>query len=661
MTRGRPRTTLARALVRGAVIGLLGVPALAAAALAQQTPVPGPATPIDGPSSAIPATSGLGVSVARDGTGGLVYLKQVGGSAHVFVSVLAGGVFGPPTEIDGALTASSSEPVIAAGPGGLLAVAFINGGQLFVAQQQPGSTGLSAPLALAGGALNPAISMSNFGKAYVAFTVADGGGYDVRAAYYWRGTWSLESAPLNVTPADDAGTGAGRPAVTTSGDGIAIVAWGEAGGIYTRRVWGTNPSVVDEQADGALAGCTEISADEPAVGTGGDSSYAAVAFHEQLFCGGQRVSRVLMNRLRGSAYDGLTEADGGASAGDGADAPQVAVGEYGDGLVTSQRTASDVIVADALGDNETPGSISQIDGTPNSSAPINVPAFAGLRAVFVAWQQDPGGAGLPEIRLRYSPGGEGLGPEMVVSSPAQGPTDAAAGLAADGDASGQVAAAWVQGATDAPQIVVAQLYQPPGGLSLLTRKQYVRTSTPRLRWTAPRSGWGPFKFSLSLDGNQLTATGATSTQVPSPLPDGPHSYQIVATNPAGQQSQTGLGTVFVDTTPPVAALRLSGKPVVGGVVRARLGYRDLPPVGSPAADASGVASVKLSWGRRAVVTIRPGERRAGHVFARPGRYVVTLTVTDRAGNVTRATVRVNVTKPKPGSKPKSKGPGGKRP
>jgi len=637
--------------VRGAIISLLWVLALAAPALAQQPPVPGPAATIDGPSSAIPATSGLGVSVARDGTGGLVYLKQVGGSAHVFVSVLAGGVFGPPTEIDGALAGSSSQPVIAAGPDGLLAVAFINGGQLFVAQQLPGSTGLSAPLALAGGALNPAISMSNFGKAYVAFTVADGGGYDVRSAYYWQGTWSLESAPLNVTPGDDAGTGAGRPAVTTSGDGIAIVAWGEGGGIYTRRVWGTNPSVVDEQADGALAGCTEISADEPALGTGGDSSYAAVAFHEQLFCGGQRVSRVLMNRLRGSAYDGLTEADGGASASDGADAPQVAVGEYGDGLVTSQRTASNVIMADALGDNETPGSVSQIDSTPNSSAPLSVPAFAGLRSVFVAWQQDPGGAGLPEIRLRYSPGGEGLGPEMVVSSPAQGPTDASAGLAADGDASGEVATAWVQGATDAPQIVVAQLYQPPGGLALLTRKQYVRTSSPGLSWTPPRSGWGPFEFGLILDGNQVAQTAATSIQVPSPLTDGPHRYQIVATNPAGQRNQTAVGTVFVDTTPPIAVLRLSAKPVVGKPVRASLRYRDLPPAGRPPGDASGVASVKLSWGAHNVVAIPLGQRRAAHVFARPGRYLVTLTVTDRAGNVTVTTVRLTVRKPHP--KPKT--------
>jgi hypothetical protein len=645
--------------VRGAVAGLLWVLALAAPALAQQAPVPAAAITIDGPSSAIPIPSGLGLSVARDGTGGLVYLKQVGGTTHVFASVLAGGAFHPPVEIDDTLPGSSSQPVIAAGNGGLLVVAFINGGQLFVAQRLPGATGLSTPTALAGGALNPAISISNYGKAYVAFAAVDGDGYDVRAAYYWQGSWSLESAPLNVTPGDEAGTGAGRPAVATSGDGIAIVAWGEAGGIYTRRVWATNPSVAAERADGPLAGCSEISADQPALGTGGDSSYAVVAFREQLFCGVQRVSRVLMDRLRGSAYDGIAEADGGAGASDGADAPGVAVGEYGDGLVTSQRTASRVIEATPLASNETPGPTSQIDGTPNTSPPINVPAFAGLHSMFVAWQQDPGGSGLPEIRLRYSPGGEGLGPEMVLSAPAQGPANASAGLAADGDAGGEVATAWVQGANAAPQIMAAQLYQPPGGLSPLIRNQYVRTSSPRLAWTAPRSGWGPFKFTLIVDGSQVAQTGATSIQVPGPLSDGPHSYQIGAVNPAGQQNQTGVGTVFVDTTPPVAVLRLSPRPPVGKPVQARLGYHDLPPAGSPPGDASGVRSVKLSWGNRTVVTIPLGQRRTAHVFARPGRYLVTLTVTDRAGNVTVTKLRLRVTKPRP--KPKPKGPAGNHP
>ena len=91
--------------------------------------------------------------------------------------------------------------------------------------------------------------MSPFGKAYVAFTAVGQGGHDVRSAYWNTGSWGVESAPLDANPADNAGTGSGRPDVATAGDGTAIVAWGEAGHIYTRRMLGTSPSVVYEQAD----------------------------------------------------------------------------------------------------------------------------------------------------------------------------------------------------------------------------------------------------------------------------------------------------------------------------------------------------------------------------------------------------------------------------
>ncbi|MGB2711910.1 MAG: PKD domain-containing protein, partial [Conexibacter sp.] len=50
---------------------------------------------------------------------------------------------------------------------------------------------------------------------------------------------------------------------------------------------------------------------------------------------------------------------------------------------------------------------------------------------------------------------------------------------------------------------------------------------------------------------------------------------------------------------------------------------------------SGVKTINVTWGdRTAPETIRRG---AQHAYARPGRYVVRVVVTDRAGN--RATVR----------------------
>ncbi len=314
---------------------------LTSAPAAAQPPVQGTPITIDGPSSAIVRPSGLGVSVARDGTGGLVYLKTVGGTPHVFVSQLVGGAFQAPVQVDPGLAGASSQPVIAAGNDGLLLVGFINSGQLYVVDGN-GAGQFGAPLDLASGAENPAISITNFGKAYIAFADADGNGHDVRTAYYVGGSWALEAPPLNaVSPADDAGTGTGRPDVAAAGDGIATVAWGEDGHIYSRRVWGTAASVVDEQADAPPAGCSETSADEPVVGAGGTSSYVPVAFHAVLVCGGQTDNRVLINRLQGSVYDGVAEADGLSQASpDGAEDPQIAVAEYGQGWVTSTTTLS---------------------------------------------------------------------------------------------------------------------------------------------------------------------------------------------------------------------------------------------------------------------------------------------------------------------------------
>ena len=156
---------------------------------------------IDGPSADIAGLTGM--SVARDGTGGIVYVKRALGTPHVFVSRLVDGSFQAPEQVDGGLIGASSQPVIAAGNGGLLLVAFINGGAALRGQPAERLGGVRAGrVALADGASNPAIAMTNFGKAYLAFAVAGAGGHDVRAAYYYSGNWSLEPTPLDAAPDD---------------------------------------------------------------------------------------------------------------------------------------------------------------------------------------------------------------------------------------------------------------------------------------------------------------------------------------------------------------------------------------------------------------------------------------------------------------------------
>jgi hypothetical protein len=637
--------------------GLAILAAFAAAPAQAQVATPAAPIVVDGPSPDIVSLSGL--SVARDGTGGLVYLKNVGGTQHVFVSRLLGGVFRTPQQIDSTLAGPSSQPVIAAGNGGVLLLAFINGGGLYVVQALSASQGFSAPDGVIGGASNPSLQLSNLGKAYLAFTVADGAGSDVRAAFWARGSWALESSPLNAIPADDAGTGSGRPQVATAGDGVGTVVWGEGGHIYSRRVWGVGPSVVIEQADGPLPGCSEVSADDPQAGVGGDSSYVGVAFQEVVSCGGQRQQRVLFNRLHGSAYDGLTPVDGLSTSGaDGAEQPQVVMSEYGAGWVVSNRDGSNPLDANqifamSLANNAATKGLLRVDSFANAAPPDAVAGTAGLFSNVVAWQQNPGSAGVPEIRVRFTPAKSTMGPETVVSSPQNGPTDAADGLDASGNVNGDAAIAWVQGVAGARQIVTAQLYQPPGGLHALKKSFYARTPHPLLSWSAVSDPWR-LTYLVFVDGVQIAQTSATSLRIPAVTPDGLHRWEVIAVNPAGLENQSKVATVFVDRIAPLVKTSVLGTREVLKRLQVFVSYGDPPPPLSPAADASGIGKVSVNWGDRTkLVALKLGNHRSFHTYLKPGRYRVTVTVTDKAGNTTRTVTTVKVKpKPKPKKKPK---------
>ena len=103
----------------------------------------------------------------------------------------------------------------------------------------------------------------------------------------------------------------------------------------TRRVVKTTPSAVDEQADVPIA-------ERLAGGLRGRSGHRrrrrlvlrlGVASRRRSPTARSQQSRVLMNRLHGSQYDGIQQGDGlSARRPEGADQPQTAVTEYGDGV-----------------------------------------------------------------------------------------------------------------------------------------------------------------------------------------------------------------------------------------------------------------------------------------------------------------------------------------
>ncbi len=621
-------------------MALAGLPGSAHAA-----PVPAPPTTIDGPSPDIVGLSDL--SIARDGTGGLVYLKQVSGNAHVFVSRLAGGTFQPPEQVDASLPGASSQPVIAAGNDGLLTIAFINAGGLYEVTRPGAADPYGPATGLFAGAANPSLQMTLLGKAYIAFTAAGSGGHDVRTAFFDGAHWALDPLPLDASPADDAGIGAGRPQVAASGDGVAIVAWGEDGHVYSRRVWGISPSVVFAQADvPSLGGWQEVSADEPTIGTGGDSSYASVVFHEVFSNGSAHQSRVLMRRLRASTFDPVTQPDGLVTPGAAqADQPGLAVNEYGRGFVTSAQTDSNQLWASHLGTNGTADRPFRVDSLPNSSLPYATPATAGLTSNLIAWQQDSGLPATPEIRARYAPDGVNLGPELVLSTPTQGAADAADGLSAAGDAAGNAAVAWVQRSPVDKRIVVDQMYQPPSGFVPNLVFGYLRASQPVLSWTPARDQWGPIHYVVSVDGFEVAQTFATSLRLPAPLAEGPHSWAVRAVNPAGLTSAMRPARFWIDTVPPQGTLTLTGKFAPKKLLHASVSYTDAPPP-VPPASASGVAEVLIKWGDGSSYHISHGKF---HAYERAGRYTITVLITDRAGNsvTLRQPVKIVAAKPRP--------------
>ncbi|MCU0313828.1 MAG: hypothetical protein MUC84_07195, partial [Solirubrobacteraceae bacterium] len=139
-----------------------------------------PVQPIDGPSTAIRELGG--VAMSADGTGGLVYRKDdADGRPHVFAAQFVDGAWRPAQRVDTGPTQrfESSWPVIAAGDGGRLLVAWVQefgaADRMYSASLQPGSRRFEPPvpvdLNVGDSALGtyPALSMAPGGQAYLVY------------------------------------------------------------------------------------------------------------------------------------------------------------------------------------------------------------------------------------------------------------------------------------------------------------------------------------------------------------------------------------------------------------------------------------------------------------------------------------------------------------
>jgi hypothetical protein len=512
-------------------------------------------TVIDGPS---PDILSLGdVAISRDGSGGLVYAKNVAGVSHVFASTLAGGAWSAPQQLDGGLPGAGSQPVIAAGDGGRLAVVFVSDGTLYASVRASRGTAFAAPQPLVASASRPALDMSVNGTAYASFTVTAGGVANVFAARLDRTSTSFQTfaQPLDLDPARNGGsTPTSRSSVAVATDGAALVTWAEDGAdghthAVARRVGAQGVSVAAADLTlPSLDGRPGGDADSPQASLKDASDFGWVVFRQTFTDGAAPVSRVVARRELGSQFDPPTAIDPlGFPTADGATGGGVQTDGTGDGLAVTATTATHQTFADPVLDPDF-GMAERIDGASNAIAPLPVVAVGGVDDFgAVAWQQSTGPSDPPSIHARPFDG-SGFGAEAVISASPFGPVDAADGLSASADRAGDVLIAFAQGGPGARRIVVGGDAQPPRAFDL-TSPTVTNKRRPVIAWRASSDIFGISGYRVLVDRRLIGVTRATRLVPRKALRPGRHNLTVVAVNRFGQT-----------TASPTHVLRIGAKP-----------------------------------------------------------------------------------------------------
>jgi hypothetical protein len=616
---------------RRCLAAFVAVVALIPVASAQAGTFPGEV--IDGPSADILSVGGVDVA-AKDGTGGVTYLRNEGGVPHVFVSRVVDGTWQRPERIDGAFGSAASEPVIAAGTDGLLVVAWITDTTLYTSVK-PSSAGVwTAPQAVGGPARFPAIDMGYNDNAYLAWSSAG----DIAAARLGRGRtqFAAVNGPLDLDPAHSAGTQANlRPSVAVSAEGLALFTWGELFGdgrthVVARRVFGLDPSPVPQDLNlDALEGRPGGDADGPVATIQSDSSFGWVAFRQAFTDAGAVRLRGVARQMRGSIFQAPSTIDGQTWPGQDVGLPALKLSGGGNGFAA-------IPLADGtlIGDSVAPSGLHEQEAfNPNTirldSAPVAQPspptaAYTEDKTGLVAWPSSDN-----QLRMRRINGTE-FQPEAMISNPDLGPVDFSAGVVAAGDRYLDAAVVAIQGTGDARRLVAAMLVKEPGGFSPRSSSQWYSTLPARLTWREPTHTWGTLTYTVEIDGRPVGTTTKTSYPTAGLVLDaGTHLYRIIATDQRGQTSATPTRFLRVDDDPPNVSITVAGSRTHGGTTTVVARVIDTR---------SGSAIPTISFGDGTSVQART----ARHVYGRKGLYTITVRAADRAGNTTvaRRTLRV---------------------
>ncbi|HEY2631424.1 MAG TPA: PKD domain-containing protein [Solirubrobacteraceae bacterium] len=623
-----------------------------------------PAVVLDGPSNAILDVDGD--ALAPDGTGGLLYRRQVEGVPHVFAVPFRNGKWGAPVEVDGEDPYGAGEPAIAAGEGGRLLVVWVQARNvssrdvteyaLMSASLQPGAGGFGQPIMVDPNvgepytgdvsAVAPRLAMAPDGAAYVVYrAILDDCGLGdeanparascrqgtadkvvaVRVARFNYLTWS-SLGEINRTPQiamlDPTETNAPSIAIALGGNGV--VAWQEpdVGGvarIWVRRLFGTVKGSVLQASPQTVEGHPVSSTTDAPVVSVGPFGNAEIAFR-MLGAAGTAVptSRLYVNSIFSEVDPHGSQLRGAElvpdSTGENLGPPSDAVDADGDYRL-SWTAGGTVHVLE--GTTRSMGSASVI-GAASGVAPTAInPAGGGSSA----WEAPPGSAPYVQVREDY---GDGAFQAARLAGGVAGPV---AGGALAGDGQGDALIGFTQGPVGDAEVLGAFAQAPPAPFVPSTPNGWQRKGSVAVSWEPSFDAVAGVTYAVYIDGRPRAKglTGLSTSLRTSALGDGVHQVQVLATDDTGQQTMSGRNELKVDINPPIVKLTLADHR--RGV---RVSVRD---------SASGVAA-HATWIAFGDGSHARGRTTVKHVYGQAGLYKLEIRIRDRAGN--RATVHLRV-------------------
>ncbi len=627
--------------------------------------------PIDGPSAEVLEIGDAAMS--EDGTGGIVYLRQVGGRSHVFVVQFRNGAWRPPQRVDVGQAFDSSWPRIGAGDGGRLLVTWVQefgleSDRMFSATLDPGATTFQVPVPVdfnLGEATStyPDLAMNRGGQAYLVYRVvtdrspSNPPGYlgaDTRVARYNSRLWSVLGTPIDRNPVAPVRipTADNAPEVGIDVQGQGVVAWQEPDDefvdrIWARRLFGTNVGIPIQASPSSWEGAPlRGPADAFSLDVAGFGQ-AAVAFRQQPGQASKLTAPRLMVNEMPDVFSEKAKEFAGAHLGDGGvrgalGSPSVAVDArslyltaFGDGAATLQG-AGDEVAAER---------VKRIDEGASTIAGGPLIDRAQTGAGVAAWVEQRGGVGLVSVwELRA----DGVDESTGLTAPRGGQVG---GLVMGGSGLGDAIVAWKQGTGANAQIAAAVVDAPPDPFLVLLPNGWQRKKRVRIAWDESPNAISRVRYSVSVDDEPVREgiRRRSAFLKGGDIGNGRHRIQIFATDAGGQETGSRVGTLLVDRAPPRVKLKRRGRRVT--VVVTDGGKRTASTLRKGSvrvAFGEGGASASAAPLRRERRAPKPKKKskpptvRVEHAYSGPGSYRIRVQARDRAGNRTAWTEVVRV-------------------